>query len=134
MKMTFIFEFCSYRSLNWVLWLLTVRLHFKHKVECCSLQSLSIVCMKAHSVVYNNHSNVYCIVIIWWLLTKHCGPVGSTVLSYLGGSGFSDQSGDHVPWLGFFEVTAKVVRQIGPWPFSIVSISIYGLVICVDTE
>jgi len=59
--------------------------------------------MKAHSVVYNNHSNVCCIV-LWWLFTKHCGSVGSTVLSYLGGSGFKDWSGDHIPWLGFFEV------------------------------
>jgi len=54
--------------------------------------------MKAYSVVYNNQSNVCCI-ILWWLFTKHCGPVGSTVLSYLGGSGFKDWSGDNIPWL-----------------------------------
>lgn len=90
--------------------------------------TVSIACMKAHSVVYNNHCSVCC-VIIWWLFTKQCGPVGGTVVSYLGGSGFKARSGDRMPWLGFFEVTAKVIHQIRSWPFSTISISTYCLLL-----
>jgi len=55
-----------------------------------------------------------CAVSYYGDFTKHCGPVGSNVLSYLVVSGFKDWFGDRIPWLGFFEVTVKVVHQIRP--------------------